>query len=117
EETRNADVPSLLLQPLVENAIRHGIAARPGPGEVTVRARRAGGRLRLEILDTGPGFRENDPTHGGGVGLGNTRARLEQLYGHAHKLERANRQGGGARVTVEIPLKTTTPPSEATRSA
>jgi LytS/YehU family sensor histidine kinase len=78
-EAREALVPVLILQPLVENAIRHGIAQRARAGRIDVRARRSGGRLILEVQDDGAG-----PGHGDfreGVGLGNTKARLAALYG------------------------------------
>ena len=116
-ETHDAEVPSLLLQPLVENAIRHGIATRPGPGEVTVRARAEGPILRIEVLDTGPGFQVGAPPAGAGLGLGNTRARLEQLYGDDHRLERSNRPDGGARVLVEIPSRAAGAESTGRRTA
>jgi sensor histidine kinase YesM len=101
----DAEVPSLLLQPLVENAIRHGISRTPGPGKVRVEARElAGNILELRVLDTGPGF-SWEPSTRTGVGLVNTRARLEQLYGNDHTLELSNRPGGGAVVTVRMPLR------------
>lgn len=99
----DARVPNLVLQPLVENAVRHGIASRSGPGLVEISARRAGDRLRLEVRDNGSGL----PAAGAlreGVGLGNTRARLQQLYGADHRLEMRNVEGGGLRVTLEIPF-------------
>jgi signal transduction histidine kinase len=106
-ETLDAEVPSLLLQPLVENAVRHGIARRTGPGTIEIRALAADDRLCLEIRDSGPGFRP-DHAHNGerlGVGLANTRARLEQLYGAEHRFELVNAPGGGAVVSVVIPFR------------
>jgi signal transduction histidine kinase len=111
-EARLARVPNLILQPLVENAIRHGIAPRPRGGRVEVRARRRDGMLRLEVCDDGPGlpeagrgrFRE-------GVGLTNTRARLQQLYGPAHRLELHNGAEAGLVVTLAIPFRDE-PPAE-----
>jgi len=108
--TGAAMVPTFLLQPLVENAIRHG-AARPGRvAEIDIAAVRAGDRLRLEVRDNGPGVPDGPPAPagrngGGGVGLANTRARLAQLYGVGHRFELANAPGGqgGAIATVEIP--------------
>jgi sensor histidine kinase YesM len=94
-------VPSMILQPLVENAVRHGIEARPGNGCVTIRARRDGEALRLEVRDTGPGFCGGGVEHG--VGLSNTRARLEHLYGEKHRFEIGNVEGGGAFVAMTIP--------------
>ena len=100
----DAEVPSLLLQPLVENAIRHGISRTPGPGKVRVEASESAGMLELRVLDTGPGFTW-EPSTRTGVGLLNTRARLEQLYGAEQHLELSNRPGGGAIVTVRMPLR------------
>jgi len=100
--TAEARVPTLLLQPLVENAIRHGVGARPGPGRVEVRARREADRLRLEVRDSGPGPAGGEPREG--VGLSNTRARLGRLYGDEHEFELAGGPGGGAVVRVLIPF-------------
>jgi two-component system LytT family sensor kinase len=104
-EAAEADVlvPRLLLQPLVENAIRHGIARRAGAGHVRVAAVRDGDRLRLTVEDDGAGL--GDPDKGHGIGLSNTRARLAQLYGSAAELELASGVQGGALVTVLIPLR------------
>lgn len=102
-ETLDAAVPGLVLQPLVENAIRHGIETRDEPGRITVLAARAGGgRLRLEVVDDGPGI---GPGAREGVGLGNTRARLGQLYGDAHRFEVERIAGGGTAVHIELPLR------------
>jgi two-component system, LytTR family, sensor kinase len=101
----NAEVPALLLQPLVENAIGHGIARRPGPGTITVEADiRDGEVLELRVLDTGPGLGSGDPGRTG-VGIANTRARLEQLYGPHQELALTNRPEGGVCVTVRLPLR------------
>src|SRR6185295_18003859 len=88
----DARVPALSLQPLAENAIRHGIARRPEGGTLRVRAARADGHLRLAVEDDGPGLplQESRET-GDGIGLGNLRARLEQLYGEAQRLDLADR--------------------------
>jgi sensor histidine kinase YesM len=102
-DAADALVPTLLLQPLVENAVRHGVAGRPGPGEVLVHARRQNGDLGITIEDTGPGFPAGGTAVAEGVGLRNTRERLAQLYGAAGRLEIANRPGGGARVRVVLP--------------
>ena len=102
-------VPNLILQPIVENAIRHGVAPRSAPGRVEVRAERKGGALRLQVKDNGRGLPENGAavcaTKGGGVGLSNTRSRLQQLYGGAFVFEIENDPAGGAVVTLEIPFR------------
>jgi two-component system, LytTR family, sensor kinase len=104
EDALRAAVPSLLLQPIVENAVRHGISRDPMPGRIRIRAFRKGARLLLEVADTGPGFGEEAPS-GTGLGLANTRARLEQLYGRRHRMTTGNRAEGGAFVHIEIPFR------------
>jgi two-component system, LytTR family, sensor kinase len=107
-QTLNCRVPNLILQPIVENAIRHGIAARAAAGHVEVRAERHDGMLRLQVRDNGPGLpTEPSPRQKmeGGVGLSNTRARLQQLYGAAYRFELENAPEGGTVVTLEIPFQ------------
>jgi signal transduction histidine kinase len=100
-------VPNLFLQPIVENAIRHGIAQQNSHGLITVRVRQNNGRLQIEVQDNGPGLNSND--HGkSGVGLANTRARLQQLYGEDHSFEMTNVADGGLVVKLEIPYQTGT---------
>jgi two-component system LytT family sensor kinase len=94
-------VPNLILQPLVENAVRHGIAPRAAGGRIEIRAGREKGNLVIEVQDDGPGavlgeFRE-------GVGLANTRARLEALYGKGQSMDLRSEPGGGFRVRLSIP--------------
>jgi hypothetical protein len=107
DETLQASVPRLLLQPLVENALQHGIAARPEEGgRVRVRARREEDTLELRIEDNGPGLHEaREATPRPGIGLSLTRARLEKLYGTAGRLELCNGRDGGVEVTVTIPFR------------
>jgi two-component system LytT family sensor kinase len=101
-----AVVPHLILQPLVENAIRHGIAPHSFAGLVSVSARRVDGHLELLVRDDGPGFNGAD---GGsahtGIGLSNTRARLQRLYGGDYRLEMANGAGGGFEARLVIPFE------------
>jgi len=107
DELRTALVPQLLLQPLVENALEHGIARRVGPGTVTIAARRSASELQLKITDDGPGLAPAPSTEG--VGLANTRARLAQLYGPGQHLRlMPATDGGGLCVTVVIPWHTGT---------
>lgn len=97
-------VPHMILQPLVENAIRHGIAPRSQPGRVRVSAHARGPRLVLEVSDNGPGAPPGRSLQSG-LGLSNTRARLEQLYGDDFLFEPGNQPGGGFQVVLEIPLR------------
>jgi len=96
-------VPTLLLQPLVENAIRHGLALERGTGLVRVRGARSDGRLVFEVSDNGCGFDPVRAMDGSGVGLRNTRARLEQLYGSEAAFEVRSSPGEGTRVRVSLP--------------
>ena len=102
---REAMVPSLLLQPLVENAIKHGITPRVAAGHLHISVRRHNGMLLLEVRDDGVGTRGSEPLSEG-VGLGNARARLASLYGTDQRLEAGPHPGGGFNVTVEIPFHT-----------
>jgi LytS/YehU family sensor histidine kinase len=97
-------VPSFILQPLVENALEHGIARRSGPGRVRIEARTEGSRLRIEILDDGPGPPVQAEDLADGIGLTNTRRRLEQLYGANQRLTLDSAPGGGGRTVFEIPI-------------
>ncbi|MEP6620304.1 MAG: histidine kinase [bacterium] len=107
EETRGLLVPQFLLQPLVENAFEHGIARRAGASRVHVRAAVVGGeRLRLEVADDGAGLRR-DAGVDEGVGLGNTRQRLQRLYGEQQSLTLSSLPDGGALVSVELPVRRT----------
>jgi two-component system, LytTR family, sensor kinase len=100
----NAAVPHFILQPLVENSIRHGIGARAGSGSIRVRARAAGGQLIVRIEDDGPGIEAGSLVQDG-IGLGNTRARLLELYGTEHSLDVESPPQGGVSVTVAVPLR------------
>lgn len=100
-----AQVPNFILQPLVENAIRHGIEPRARPGRIELHARRQAGELALEVCDNGDGIPEARPAREG-VGLSNTRARLRELYGEAHRFELCRGPEGGLRVEMTIPYRT-----------
>jgi len=107
-ELLDAAVPHMGLQPIVENAIAHGIGARATPGVIAIRAQRVGEALHVTVRDDGPGFRSGGagPGKQGGMGLGlaNTRARLRQLYGAAAELRTENGANGGAQVTLVLPF-------------
>ena len=114
EETLDARVPSLILQPLVENALDHGIAPNSGHGRLDVRARRDGGRLHLEVSDDGVGLREDALTAvQKGIGVSNTRSRLQYLYGAAQHFEFCRTGPRGLTVRVVIPWRDA-PPALAT---
>lgn len=104
-EAEGAAVPHLVLQPIVENAVNHGIARVPGPGRIGIAARREGERLVLEVTDSGPGLAEDHAPRPGGVGLSNTHARLEQMYGDTHTLEMYTRDEGGTAVVIGLPYR------------
>jgi LytS/YehU family sensor histidine kinase len=101
-DTVSALVPSLVLQPLVENAIRHGIAQRESAGLIEINTLRENGSLHLEVRDNGPGL-SNATLPSSGIGLSNTRERLRCLYGEAQSLELRNAARGGTVVEVVIP--------------
>jgi two-component sensor histidine kinase len=101
-ETLEAQVPNLILQPLVENAIRHGIEPHARPGRIQLLARRQRDELTIEVHDNGSGLASLSLVDG--VGLSNTRARLRTLYGDAHLFEFCNPQEGGLLVRMTIPF-------------
>jgi sensor histidine kinase YesM len=106
DECTDAGVPPLILQPLVENALRHGIARRSGAGLMCIAANRVGLQLELTVRDTGEGLRDTgDAPLREGIGLRNTRQRLEELYGlEAAMLTLTNAAGGGACARVLLPF-------------
>jgi signal transduction histidine kinase len=106
-DTLPAMAPSLILQPLVENAIRHSVAQQTTPVSVTILAARDDGQLHLQVRDDGPGLPAGWQwgAHAG-VGLTNTKQRLEQLYPAAHQLTVSNAEGGGVTVEIILPFRT-----------
>jgi two-component system LytT family sensor kinase len=99
-------VPPLLLQPLVENSITHSLRDHARRAEIRIAARREGDRLCVTIEDNGPGIAAGAPPSGGGIGLSNTMARLQHLYGDRQRLSVGNRDEGGLRLTIELPWHT-----------
>jgi two-component sensor histidine kinase len=105
-DTLDASVPNMILQPLVENAIKHGIAPRSSGGRVEIDAERQNGLLLLRVSDDGIGLSNGDgETLKEGVGLSNTRARLRHLYGEQHRFELKPLKDGGLMLQLEIPFK------------
>jgi sensor histidine kinase YesM len=103
----DAKVPNLILQPIVENAIRHGIAPRSTAGLIEILAKPQNGNLRIQIRDNGPGLpanRNSEKIFTKGLGLANTERRLDRLYGAAHRFDLSNDPEGGLIVTLEIPF-------------
>lgn len=107
-ETLKASVPNLILQPLVENAIRHGIGKQRNAGLLAITAERQNGTLTMQVRDDGPGLPKDWLTSGEsglGIGIANTRARLRQLYGDAQTFDIRNAEGGGALAVLKIPFR------------
>ena len=103
DDLLSVPVPDFVLQPLVENAIRHGLAQRVGATMLRIEARREGEDVVLTVTDDGPG--PGDESAGAGVGLSNTRERLRTLYGARGALTLARTPSGGASATVRLPLR------------
>jgi two-component sensor histidine kinase len=106
-DVRRAFIPNLLLQPLVENAIRHGIGPRAAGGSITIQVGRREDALRLRVADDGVGARLSPEQRLAreGVGLGNTRARLQHLYGDRHHLTLTTAPGAGFAVDIDVPYR------------
>ncbi len=103
-----AAVPNLVLQPIVENAIKHGISRRTRPGTVRLAAWREADRLHLEVVDDGPdgsAVENVSPPGAGGVGLSNTRVRLNKCFGSDFRLEMVPRPEGGMKVSLDLPWR------------
>jgi len=105
-QTLSVQVPHLILQPVVENAIQHAIAPRAMRGHINIEARQLNSSLRLEVRDNGPGITSNRDLRGAeGVGLTNVRARLKQIYASDFRFELINGNDGGLAVVMEIPFR------------
>jgi sensor histidine kinase YesM len=102
-ELLDSPVMSMCLQPLVENAIRHGIARKAGSGTIRVSANRAPGGVKLQVEDDGVGIDASKALHRSGIGLANIRARLLELYGELSSLSVQSRAQGGTLVTITLP--------------
>jgi signal transduction histidine kinase len=105
-ETLDAQVPQLLLQPLVDNAIKHGISRLAGGGKIRIAASASDHELQLEVSDNGPGFDNPSYSQRNGVGLKVTRERLESLYGLDHSMELLSLPDGRSCVRIRIPFQT-----------
>jgi len=107
DETLDAFIPSMLLQPIIENAIKHGLAPRLAGGQIHLRTRRREGRLSIEIEDNGVGMppeRLSDVSDGGGgIGVSNVHARLRLLYGDQFEMTIRSQEGEGTQIHIEIP--------------
>lgn len=108
DDLAQAQVPTLILQPLVENAIQHAISLREEGGRITIQARRAGhDLLRIRVHDDGPETVNERPRNGisSGIGLSNTRSRLRHMYGDASRFELRKCDDGGTTAVMEFPLR------------
>ena len=105
-ETLDATVPNMILQPLVENAIKHGIAPRSIGGRIDIKTSRRNGHLEISVSDDGLGVPFGDIENvAEGVGLSNTRRRLKHLYGDAHRFDLKRLENGGVGVSLEVPFR------------
>lgn len=101
--TRALPFPPMLLQPLVENAVKHGIEPKLGGGTVSIAAHCANGRLRIKVRDDGAGFQPDPAKQNAGAGLDNVRSRLAALYGASGRLDLRTNPAGGVTATLELP--------------
>jgi two-component system LytT family sensor kinase len=105
-DAMEARIPNLLLQPLVENAILHGIAPKSGPGRVDVMGKIEGNELHLEVRDDGPGLGAGAQRAKEGIGLSNTRERIAKIYGPRGQLSLKSEPGRGVSVLIVLPCRT-----------
>jgi two-component system LytT family sensor kinase len=121
EKTLDVLVPSILLQPLIENSIKHGLEPRIQGGTITIRSRMQRDRIVVEVEDDGVGIVLNPPTSlrnsGAGIGMKNVRERLEVLYGDRARFTVLSRPGRGTLVSIEIPAEVALPGLEASSPA
>ena len=113
EEVEQALVPSLILQPIVENAMKYAIAPSETGGTVEIRASIDGTMLKLQVLDTGPGIADTDEPARWGIGLSNTLERLRALYGEHYEFKIGNRSPNGLAVTIRLPYRAEVPMRQA----
>jgi two-component system LytT family sensor kinase len=108
-DTLDVIVPSMILQPLVENSIKHGFSRKLGPGTITIRSRREQGRVIVEVEDDGLGFlmERLDQPMSSGIGLANVRERLRVIYGATYQLKMLSEPGKGTCARIEVPELTT----------
>lgn len=102
--TQDASVPQMILQPIVENAIRHGLGRSSSAGRILIVTSKIKDTVEVRVQDDGPGFSNNFSSEDQGIGLANTRARLRQLYGERANLEIENGEDGGAVVNIKFPF-------------
>jgi two-component system LytT family sensor kinase len=113
EETLDIFVPSMLLQPIVENAIKHGLAPRLAGGQIHICTKHFDGRLTIEINDNGMGMSSERllEVYGGGIGISNVHERLRLLYGDHFEMDIRSREGQGTQIRIEIPELATVEPA------
>jgi two-component system LytT family sensor kinase len=104
-DTISVVVPSMILQPLVENSIKHGLSRKVGPGLIVIRSRRQHGRVSVEIEDDGMGFlvERLEAPMASGIGLANVRERLRVIYGATYQLTLTSEPGRGTTARIEVP--------------
>lgn len=105
EAVRQLSIAPMLLQPVVENAVKHGLEPTVNGGEIVLRASSGGGQLLIEVSDDGAGLSEAPPRPGGGVGLSNLRERLRSIYAGAAQVQLIENPGGGLTVRLQLPLE------------